>query len=107
MSHKFKVSIARVLRELQFHNKYQLTIQDIAALLNQKNHAWLNYYGRIHSRCMLPVFYHLHHRLLKWLANKYKHFKRSKVKAVSCLRRVCACYPNLFYHWILAYCLDA
>jgi len=36
MSRRSKVSITRELRELQFHNKYQLTIQDIAALLNAK-----------------------------------------------------------------------
>jgi len=41
-------------------------------------------------------------RLLKGL-NKYKRFKRSKVKAVSWLRWVCKSYPNLFYHWVLGY----
>jgi len=39
----------------------------------------------------------------KKIQNKYKRFKRSKVKAVQWLRWVCDQYPNLFYHWVLGY----
>ncbi len=103
MSRKSKVRITGVLRELQFHNKTQRTIQDIAEVLNPKIRSWLNYYGKINRSCLRPVFYYLHHRLLKWALNKYKRFKRSKVKAVRWLRRICKCFPNLFYHWTLGY----
>lgn len=48
------------------------------------------------------VFF-LHHRLLEWALNKYNRFKRSKVKAVLWLRRICKSFPNLFYHWTLGY----
>jgi len=103
MGRKSKVRITRELRDLQFHNKSQHTIQDIAELLNPKIRGWLYYYGRIDRRCMQPVFYFLHHRLIKWILNKYKRFKRSKARAVQWLRRTCNCYPNLFYHWTLGY----
>ena len=103
MSRKSKVRITRELRDLQFHNKSQRTLQDLAVLLNPKIRGWLNYYGKIHPRCMKPVFYYLHHRLIKWSLNKYKRFKQSKVKAVNWLRQICNCYPNLFYHWTLGY----
>ncbi len=52
---------------------------------------------------MQPVFYYLHHRMIKWILNKYKRFKRSKVKAVRWLRWVYKSFPNLFYHWTLGY----
>ena len=103
MSRKSKVRITGVLRELQFHNKTQRTIQDIAEVLNPKIRGWLNYYGKINRRCLRPVFYYLHHRLLKWALNKYKRFKCSKVKAVLWLRRIRKSFPNLFYHWTLGY----
>ncbi|MBL4561859.1 MAG: hypothetical protein JKX79_12840 [Labilibaculum sp.] len=103
MSRKSKVRLTCVLRDLKFHNKSQHTIQDLAVLLNPKIRGWLNYYGRINRRCMKPVFYYLHHRLIKWILNKYKRFKGSKVKAVQWLRRICTSYPNLFYHWTLGY----
>jgi len=103
MSRKAKVRITGELRELNFHNKTQHTIQDLAALLNPKIRGWLNYYGKINRRCMRPVFYYLHHRTIKWVLNKYKRFKGSKVKAVRWLRWVYKSYPNLFYHWALGY----
>ena len=103
MSGKSKVRITRELRKMNFHNMTQRTIQDLAILLNPKIRGWLNYYGKINRRCMQPVFYYLHHRMIKWILNKYKRFKRSKVKAVHWLRQVCQSYPNLFYHWVLGY----
>ncbi len=103
MSRKSKVRITGELRKLNFHNKTQRTIQDLALLLNPKIRGWLNYYGKINRRCMRPVFYYLHHRTIKWVLNKYKRFKRSKVKAVRWLRWVYKSYPNLFYHWGLGY----
>jgi len=103
MSRKSKVRITQELRKLNFHNKTQRTIQDLAILLNPKIRGWLNYYGKINRRCLRPVFYYLHHRMIKWILNKYKRFKRSKVKAVRWLRWVCKSYPNLFYHWVLGY----
>ena len=103
MSRKSKVRITQELRKMNFHNKTQRTIQDLAILLNPKIRGWLNYYGKINRRCMLPVFYYLHHRTIKRVQNKYKRFKRNKVKAVRWLRWVYKSYPNLFYHWTLGY----
>jgi group II intron reverse transcriptase/maturase len=103
MSRKSKVRITQMLRKLDFHNKTQRTIQDLAILLNPQIRGWINYYGKINRRSLKPVFYYLHHRLIKWTMNKYKRFKRSKVKAVKWLRRVFNSFPNLFYHWTLGY----
>lgn len=103
MSRKAKVRISQELRKLEFHNKTQRNIQDLAILLNPKIRGWINYYGKINRRCLKPVFYYLHHRLIKWTLNKYKRFKRSKAKAVKWLRWVFNSFPNLFYHWTLGY----
>ena len=56
MSRKSKVRITGQLRKLNFHNKTQRTIQDLATLLNPKIRGWLNYYGKINRRCLRPVF---------------------------------------------------
>lgn len=103
MSRKSKVRITQELRRLEFHNKTQRGIQDLATLLNPKIRGWIQYYGKISRRSLKPVFYYLHHRLIRWILNKYKSFKGSKVKAVKWLRRVTNSYPNLFYHWELGY----
>ena len=103
MSRKSKVRINGELRKLNFHNKTQRSIQDLAKMLNPKIRGWVQYYGKISRRSLKPVFYYLHHRLIRWILNKYKGFKGSKVKAVKWLRRVTRLYPNLFYHWELGY----
>jgi len=103
MSRKSKVRITEELRNLDFHNKSQRTIQDLANLLNPKLRGWINYYGKISKRSLKPVFYYLHHRMIKWILNKYKSFKGSKVKAIAWLRQIIKSYPNLFNHWELGY----
>ena len=103
MSRKSKVRITGELRELDFHNKTQRGIQDLANLLNPKIRGWIQYYGKISRRSMQPVFYYLHNRMIRWVLNKYKGFKGSKIKAVKWLRFITKSYPNLFYHWELGY----
>lgn len=103
MSRKSKVRITQTLREMNFHNKSQITIQDLANKLNPKIRGWIQYYGKISKRSLQPVFYYLHHRMIRWILNKYKRFKGSKVKAVAWLKIVGKSYPNLFYHWELGY----
>ena len=77
--------------------------QDKTIMLNPKIRGWINYYGKIKRSSLKPVFYYLHHRIIKWILNKYKGFKRSRVLAVRWLRRITKQYPNLFYHWELGY----
>ena len=103
MSRKSKVRITQELRKFSFHNMTVRNIQNIVILLNPKIRGWLNYYGRINHRCLGSVFCYLHHRMIRWILNGYKRFKRSKVKAIKWLRWISNSYPNLFYHWTLGY----
>lgn len=103
MSRKSKKRILQELRDLCLHQKSQSTIEDLAILLNPKIRGWVNYYGKINRTSLKPVFYYLHHRLIKWILKKYKRFRDSRVRAVKWLRRVTNQYPNLFYHWSLGY----
>jgi len=103
MGRKSKTRITGELRELAFQNKTQRGIQDLANLLNPKIRGWVQYYGKISRRSLQPVFYFLHNRMIRWILNKYKSFKGSKIKAVQWLRFITKSYPNLFYHWELGY----
>jgi hypothetical protein len=44
------VHITEELRGLNFQNKTQRNIQDLAIFLNPKIRGWLNYYGKINRR---------------------------------------------------------
>jgi hypothetical protein len=103
MIRKSKVRINGELRKCNFHNKTQRSIQDLASLLNPKIRGWVQYYGKISRNCLNPIFYYLHHRIIRWILNKYKGFRGSKVKAVIWLRHISDAYPYLFYHWGLGY----
>lgn len=103
MSRKSKKRILGSLSKLAFHKKSQITIQSIAAILNPKIRGWINYYGKVSRKSLNPVLHHLHHRMIKWVLNKYKGFKGSKFKAVNWLRMVLSSYPNLFFRWELGY----
>ena len=103
MSRKSKKRILKEVRELNIHRKTRSSLQDLAILLNPKIRGWINYYGKIKRNALKPVFYYLHHRIIKWILNRYKRFKRSRVLAVKWLRRITRDYPNLFYHWALGY----
>ena len=103
MSRKSKKRIVNSLQKMKFHKKSQSTIQELALELNPKIIGWINYYGKIKRNSLKPVFYYLHQRLIKWILNKYKRFKGSRILAVKWLRKVTLEYPNLFYHWCLGY----
>lgn len=103
MSRKSKVRITQELKQSGFHNWSQCSIQDIANLLNPKIRGWIQYYGKISRQSLQPVFYYLHQRTIRWILNKYKSFKGSKVKAIAWLRAIGQSYPHLFYHWSLGY----
>ena len=103
MSRKAKKRILSDLRTMQLHRKTNSNLQDLANRLNPKIRGWINYYGKIKMKSLKPVFYYLHHRLLKWAMKRYKRFKGSRVLAVNWLRKMTTAFPNLFYHWNLGY----
>ncbi len=103
MSRKSKKRILQELRSMELHRRSQSSIQDLAKVLNPKIRGWINYYGKIRRNSLKPIFYYLHHRMIKWILKKYKRFKNSRKRAVKWLRRITNDYPNLFYHWTLGY----
>ena len=103
MSRKSKKRILKDLGKMNIHKKTQSNLQDLAVMLNPKIRGWINYYGKIKRNSLKPVFYYLHHRIIKWILNKYKRFKGSRVLAVKWLRCITKDYPNMFYHWALGY----
>jgi len=103
MSRKSKKRILEDLRQMKLHTKTQSNLQDLAAKLNPKIRGWIHYYGKIKRNSLKPVFYYLHHRIIKWILNRYKRFKRSRVLAVKWLKRITKDYPTMFYHWALGY----
>jgi group II intron reverse transcriptase/maturase len=94
--------IIKEIRETKF-NRWNCTWQDLATLFNAKIRGWIQYYDKISPRTLKGVFRNLHNRLIKWIVNYFKRFRRSVNKAAKHLRYIHRRFPYLFYHWEIGY----
>jgi len=69
---------------LILNDSCSVTLHFLSKVMRREGFTWFS--RKINHRCLQPLFYYLHHRLIKWIQNKYKRFKRSKVKEVQWLR---------------------
>ena len=83
------------------HRIVRATIDQLGLVkyLNLKIQGWINYYGKYRLSDLRNVFRVLNQRLLRWVKNKYKRFRKSTSKARQWLRNVAKSYPYLFEHW--------
>lgn len=101
ISNKSRSKIWTTMRELNLHRIVRATIDQLGLVkyLNLKIRGWINYYGKYRLSDLRNVFRVLNQRLLRWVKNKYKRFRKSSSKARQWLRNVANSYPYLFEHW--------
>ena len=100
ISNKRRKRIGQTLYKLKIHRMVHLSLQDIAILLEPKIRGWINYYGKFRFSEMRKVFRVLNYRLMMWVRNKYRRFRRKiKTHAFRWLSNTAKHYPNLFLHW--------
>jgi hypothetical protein len=95
--------IADEIRQTNFHKWSTGTIEQIAEQFNPRIRGWLSYYGKYRRKEMNRVFRVFHFRLVKWLLNRYRSLKRSRVKAYQWIRRLRKTRPEIFYHWSVGF----
>jgi RNA-directed DNA polymerase len=91
--------MAREIRRLKIHRRTEMSIEEIAKMLNPKLRGWIYYYGKFRLVCLKHFLHRLNVRLLKWIRNKYKALRYRVRAAKSWLKNVCKNNPNLFAHW--------
>jgi len=100
ISQKSMSRIASELKAMDFHRWVHFPIIRIAELLKLKIRGWINYYGKFRMSEMRKVFRLLHIRLVKWIRNKYRRYRKQRwVKAYKYLQSLSRSYPKLFEHW--------
>jgi len=92
-------SCEREIRQSNFRNKSELSLQDISRLYNPVLRGWIAYYGRFQPSALYPMFRHFNKTLLAWAMQKYKRLKGSKTQAGLFLESVAEKQPYLFVHW--------
>ena len=78
ISQKSKTRIATELKKMDFHRWVPLPISKIGEMLKLKICGWLNYYGKFRMSEMRQVFWLLHLRLVKWIRNKYRRYRKQR-----------------------------
>jgi RNA-directed DNA polymerase len=85
-------------RRLNYRNRTDLSLPDIARLHNPILRGWLEYYGRFCPSALYPVFRHFNKTLVAWAMRKYRRFKGHKVRASLFLEDIPKRRPQLFVH---------
>ncbi|MFB0532569.1 MAG: group II intron reverse transcriptase/maturase [Desulfatiglandales bacterium] len=91
--------MAREIRRLKIHRRTEMSIEEIAKMLNPKLRGWIYYYGKFRLVCLKHFLHRLNVRLLKWIRNKYKALRYRVRAAKSWLKNVYKNNPELFAHW--------
>ncbi len=79
---KQAVTVMRLrTRKLNYRNRMELSLADIARLHNPILRGWLAYYGKFSRSAMYPVLRHFNKTLVAWAMRKYKRLKGHKIRA--------------------------
>jgi len=101
VSHSAMKAMREAIRDLNLRRQTQLSLQDIARLINPLLRGWIGYYGRYTRSALRPVLRYVNLTLVAWAARKFKRFNRSRSLASQFLERVAKTAPEVFVHWEL------
>lgn len=94
-------SMRQTTRRKNWRNRADMSLAEIARAYNPVLRGWLNYYGKYNRSTMYSVLQHFNRTLVAWAVNKYKSFRKSKVRAGLYILRIAKDNPQLFTHWQL------
>ena len=92
-------SMRQATRKLNYRNRTNLNLADIARLHNPILRGWLEYYGRFYPSALYPVLRHFNRTLVAWAMKKFRGLKGHKIRASRFLKGLAAKCPYLFVHW--------
>jgi RNA-directed DNA polymerase len=99
VSNKAVKAMRQTTRKLNYRNRTDLSLADIARMHNPILRGWLAYYGRFYRSAMYPVFRHFNKTLVSWAMKKYKRLKGHKIRASRFLEHLSETRSYLFVHW--------
>jgi RNA-directed DNA polymerase len=86
-------------RQLDWRNRSELSLEEIAEAYNPVLQGWLNYYGAYYRSAIYPVWQHFNMTLVAWAMKKYKKLKGCKTEAIRFIGNIARIEPQLFVHW--------
>ena len=92
-------AMRKAIWDLHLRRQTQLSLQDIARMINPLLRGWIAYYGRYAPSALYPVLRYVNRTLVVWARRKFKRFKRRTIQASQFLQRLATECVDLFVHW--------
>ena len=86
-------------RKLNWRNRSELSLEEIADEYNPVLQGWFNYYGAYYRSAIDPVWQHFNRTLVAWAMKKYKKLKSRKTEAIKFIENIARKESRLFVHW--------
>lgn len=93
-----KDMVARI-RKLNIRNRSELSLEQIARIVNPILTGWINYYGRFTRSEFRMVMQCMNSALIKWSMKKYKKLRGHITKAAKQMENMAKRRRFLFAHW--------
>ena len=91
--------MSRRVSSWRIHRRTTLTLDDLAAGINQVLRGWLAYFTAFYPSAVGPLCQRVDRHLVRWARWKYKRLERSDKRARAWLCGVRSRTPGLFVHW--------
>jgi group II intron reverse transcriptase/maturase len=92
-------SMREKIRDLKIRRRTDVSMGDIASMLNPLLRGWIAYYGRYTPSALTPLLHYVNQTLRAWVMRKFKRFKGRKARAGQFLSTVARESVGLFVHW--------
>ena len=101
ISQKSKKAIFSEIRQRCLHKRSDLSVKELANILNPVVRGWIEYYGAFFQSELLFLVHHLDKLVYRWVIRKYKKQGSNFKKADNWVKRIKSAKPNYFVHWSL------
>jgi group II intron reverse transcriptase/maturase len=92
-------AMSRRVGSWRIHRRVNLTLEDLAAPINQRLRGWLAYFTEFYPTAVIPLCQRIDRHLLRWARWKYKRLEHSPKRTRAWLQGVRTRNPELFVHW--------
>ena len=99
VSKKAITEMCKRIRKWRIHRRSDLSINDLAQMLNPVVQGWINYYGSFYKSVLRPVLQYINQKLVHWAMRKYKKLRGHQRRASRWLGQIAQRELNLFAHW--------
>jgi RNA-directed DNA polymerase len=99
ISPKAKKEIFAKIRQWCLHRRSDLSVKELANMLNPVVRGWIEYYGAYFPSELIFLMYHLDKLIYRWVIRKYKKQGSNFKRAENWVKRIKCKAPNYFVHW--------